>query len=261
MNIKCVFKADCARWFKYNLLLYVIGIVVVNYLIICQNIEGIQYSNVIELIYLYMNDPFFVLNFIIVSTIMGCSYCDEKESGYFYYWINRCNERDYVFSKILNCFFSAFFVLFIGMMTWILSMKLFLPWSNTEADTYNILLEQGMGNLLIGEDYLQYCFLYCIGLGMLAGILSAGTFTVSLFLKNKTLVQIIAALLFYIDVAYLGDISELLYKWSFEQIFFFPASRLSSDHFTLFRAGIYSLVVCVILMIIAYKRMERLKRV
>lgn len=37
-------------------------------------------TNVVELVFLYMNDPFFVVNFILIAAFTGIAYCDERES-------------------------------------------------------------------------------------------------------------------------------------------------------------------------------------
>ena len=102
MQLFYVIKADFLRWFgKKIFIVGFISILILNYFIVLQNIEGFKESNIINLVFYYMEDPFYIINFIVVASIMGTSYCEEKESGYFTFWIKRCNEKKYIFGLLL----------------------------------------------------------------------------------------------------------------------------------------------------------------
>ena len=85
---------------------------------------------------------------------------EEKEKGYFIFRIKRCDKKTYVISKIINCFLSAFFLLTTGMFSWIISLRIFLPWINGSSDQFQIITEQGLGYLLKDGHYLLYYCLY-----------------------------------------------------------------------------------------------------
>ena len=76
MQLFYVIKADFLRWFgKKNFIVGFISILILNYFIVLQNIEGFKESNIINLVFYYMEDPFYIINFIVVASIMGTSYC------------------------------------------------------------------------------------------------------------------------------------------------------------------------------------------
>lgn len=254
MKMIYVMKADFSRWFgKKKLFFGFFAIICLNYFIILQNIQGFWESNIVDLVFCYMDDPFFIINFMVASVLMGISYCEEKERGYFLFWIKRCDEKTYVVSKIINCFFSAFFLLVTGMFSWILSLRLFLPWVDMTSDQSMIVMGQGMGYLLKDGHYLLYYGLYCIGIGMMAGILSVGTFTLSMYIENRTLVILTAAILFYLNVAYLG-------RWSMQQILYFPFQRITSLGMIIIQGIIYSVVMIFIFGILSYWLLQRRQR-
>lgn len=257
MKLRNVMKADFARWFQLKMLVCVGSIIALNTIILFQNLEGLYSTNVVELVFLYMNDPFFVVNFILIAAFTGIAYCDERESGYYVYWIQRCSVKNYVISKMLNCYLGSLCILPSAMFVWICGLRLFLPWVNKESDMVCIVAEQGMGNLIQNRKYLLYYFLYSIGIGMMAGVLSMGTFLTSLFIQNKILVQVVSAVLFYMNVSYMGDISEFFRRWSLEQIFYFPANNQMSTSSILAQGAIYSVIVGSGMGVIAYWKMKR----
>ena len=94
MKMIYVMKADFSRWFgKKKLFFGFFAIICLNYFIILQNIQGFWESNIVDLVFCYMDDPFFIINFMVASVLMGISYCEEKERGYFLFWIKRCDEK------------------------------------------------------------------------------------------------------------------------------------------------------------------------
>ena len=256
-----VIRADFLRWFKKKkFVLGFISILILNYFIVLQNIEGFKESNIVNIVFYYMEDPFYIVNFMVVAAIMGTSYCEEKESGYFTFWIKRCNEKRYIFSKMINCFFSAFLLLAAGMFCWILSLRIMLPWKDSSSDQFQVVIQQGMGNLLEKGHYIQYYIWYCVGIGMMSGVLSLGTFVISLFAKNKMMVIILAAILFYLNVSYLQSIFQFFSYWNMEQIFYFPYGRLASNAWIILRAVIYVLIHTCIFEMISYWKLKRERR-
>lgn len=258
MKIIHVINADFFRWFgKKKLFLSFFTIICLNYFIILQNIQGFFESNIVDLIFYYMDDPFYILNFMIAAVLMGISYCEEKEKGYFIFWIKRCDKKTYVISKIINCFLSAFFLLTTGMFSWIISLRIFLPWINGSSDQFQIITEQGLGYLLKDGHYLLYYCLYCIGIGMMAGILSVGTFTLSLFIEKQSMVILTAAVLFYLNVSYLGSISASLERWSMQQILYFPFRQTSSAGTILLEGILYTVMMILPLAMLSYWWIKR----
>ena len=98
MNFFKVLRADGTRWFCRLKMWGVLGgIVVVNYLMMGQDARLIPNSSVVETVYLYTQDPFFVLSLLLAVSLMGTSYCDELESGYFFFCMKGCTQYTYVF--------------------------------------------------------------------------------------------------------------------------------------------------------------------
>ena len=65
MQLFYVIKADFLRWFgKKNFIVGFISILILNYFIVLQNIEGFKESNIINLVFYYMEDPIYIINFI-----------------------------------------------------------------------------------------------------------------------------------------------------------------------------------------------------
>lgn len=97
----------------------------------------------------------------------------------------------------------------------------YAPWKDNSSDQFQVIIEQGMGNLLKNGHYIQYYIWYCVGVGMMAGVLSTGTFVISLFVKNRTVVIIFGAVLFYLNVSYLQSIAKFFSYWNMDRFFIF----------------------------------------
>lgn len=70
----------------------------------------------------------------LIAAFTGSAYCDERESGYYVYWIQRCSVKNYVISKMLNCYLGSLCILTSAMFVWICGLRLFLPWVNKGSD-------------------------------------------------------------------------------------------------------------------------------
>ena len=157
MNFFKVLRADGTRWFCRLKMWGVLGgIVVVNYLMMGQDARLIPNSSVVETVYLYTQDPFFVLSLLLAVSLMGTSYCDELESGYLFFCMKRCTQYTYVFSKIIHAFLSALFVLTVGTFLWICSMRLFIPWAFPQTGYFYTIAEHAVPILLY---YMNVIFL------------------------------------------------------------------------------------------------------
>lgn len=146
------------------------------------------------------------------------------------------------------------------MFCWILSLGIMLPWKDNSSDQFRVIIEQGMGNLLKNGHYIQYYIWYCVGVGMMAGVLSTGTFVISLFVKNRTVVIIFGAVLFYLNVSYLQSIAKFFSYWNMEQIFYFPYGSHLSDYWIILRAVIYVIIHMYIFTIVSYWQLKRERR-
>ncbi|OUO27991.1 hypothetical protein B5F87_09175 [Eubacterium sp. An3] len=258
MKLFNVLWADSMRWFgRWKMWAVLAGIVIVNYLMMGQNIRAIPHSSVVETVYLYIEDPFFALSLLLAVFLMGTSYCDDLESGYLLFCMERCNRNIYVFSKIIHTFFSAFFVLAAGIFIWICSMRLFMPWAFPQEDYFQTIAEQGMGGLLLKKNYLLYFFLHSLGCGMLGGVVSTATFVISMILKNKMLVQTVAVLLYYINVIFLPSYSPRWSVCSLSRIFYFIYSDINSTWMIVVTSSVICLLLLFIFGLAACKIFER----
>lgn len=211
-----------------------------------QDARLIPNSSVVETVYLYTQDPFFVLSLLLAVSLMGTAYCDELESGYLFFCMKRCTQYTYVFSKIIHAFLSALFVLTVGTFLWICSMRLFMPWANPQEDSFRSIASNGMGELLLRQNYPLYFFLHSLGYGMTAGIVSAATFLISMILKDKMLVQVLPVLLYYINTIFFPSYSERCYTYSLSNIFYFIDNSISSTKLLLARG----IGICIFLLFI-----------
>lgn len=192
------------------------------------------------------------INFVISSSIMGTSFCDEKESGYYTYLIKRSNGKAYVVSKVIHCFISSYIIFVLGLLLWILSMRLFLPWTTVSDGAFDVVSSMGMGNLLEDRKYIQYYFLYCSGVGMMGGILSAVTFCSSLLVSNRMFAVMSSVVIYYVNVSYLEDFSAKFVEWRFNKVLYFPIHAHQSVRKIVLQGVGYSLIVCVIITMISY---------
>lgn len=247
MKLCNVLWADSMRWFgRCKMWVAIIGIVAVDYLMLGQDVTTIPVSSVLDMVYLYTDDPFFILCLMLSASVMGTSYYDEKEKGYFFFWMKRCGRKEYVISKILHTFFSALFVLTVGTFIWICSMRLFMPWANPQEDSFHSIASNGMGELLFGQKYLIYFFLHSLGYGMIGGIVSAATFLISMILKDKVIVQVVPIFLYYINTIFFPSYSQQWCAYRLSNIFCFVNSSISSTKLLLVRGS----GVCILLLFI-----------
>ena len=120
MKLFHILRADGTRWFgRRKMWAAIIGIAAADYLMLGQDASAISVSSVLDMVYLYIGDPFFILCLMLSATVMGTSYCDERETGCFFLLMNRCSRKKYIISKIIHTFFSALFVLTAGTFLWI----------------------------------------------------------------------------------------------------------------------------------------------
>ncbi|MDO4554692.1 MAG: hypothetical protein Q4B70_06080 [Lachnospiraceae bacterium] len=253
-----VCRADLSRWFlRKRFFLAVAGVFILNYLLMLQDLSGLEDTSVVYTVFIYLEDPFFIINYIFAAAVFGTAYCEERKRNYFSFFIKRCDRKSYIISKVMNCFFSSFCVVTVGMFLWELSLRLFMPWADRESDMFWVCVNEGLGNLLEEHRYFTYYLIYSMGLGMLSGIISVITFMISLFIKDQMAVISLPGIIYYIYNAYVGDFSDNVYFWSLEHIFYFPKSRMTTNVLTFTRATIYALILCLIFGMISYKRLER----
>lgn len=247
MKLFHILRADGTRWFgRRKMWAAIIGITAADYLMLGQDASTISVSSVLDMVYLYIGDPFFILCLMLSATVMGTSYCDERETGCFFLLMNRCSRKKYIISKIIHTFFSALFVLTAGTFLWICSMRLFMPWANPQEDSFRSIASNGMGELLLRQNYPLYFFLHSLGYGMTAGIVSAATFLISMILKDKMLVQVLPVLLYYINTIFFPSYSERCYTYSLSNIFYFIDNSISSTKLLLARG----IGICIFLLFI-----------
>ena len=253
-----VWKTDFSRWFLKKRFFFVsAGIFILNCLLLLQNMDDLENANVIYIAGIYMEDPFFILNFILAAAVFGTSYCEERKKNYFAFYIKRCNSRSYLFSKIVHCFLSGLTALTLGMMLWIFGLRCVMPWADLKSDVFATYADYGLGVLLRGHHFITYYFVYAMGLGMIAGIISVITFTLSLFIKDQVVVLTLPVIIYYIYNAYLGGFSEKTYYWSLEHIFYFTKSQNPSVGFTFMRGLLYAAMLCAIFGFLSYQKLRR----
>ena len=95
---------------------------------------------------------------------------------------------------------------------------------------------------------------------MLGAILIFGMIYISLFVKNRTVVIIFGAVLFYLNVSYLQSIAKFFSYWNMEQIFYFPYGSHLSDYWIILRAVIYVIIHMYIFTIVSYWQLKRERR-
>ena len=253
-----VCRTDFSRWFATKkFFLAIAGIFTLHYLLLLQSVDELETANIVYIVFMHMEDPFVIINFIFASAVFGTSYCEEKRKNYFSFYIKRCDKISYICSKITHSFLSAFSVITIAMMLWIISLRLIMPWADFNSDMFWVCVDQGLGSLLEKHKFLTYYLIYSMGIGMLAGIISVITFVISLFIKDQMVVHTLPAIIFYIYNVYIGDFSEHIYYWSLEHIFYFPKSQIPSVGLTFLRGALYATLLSVMFGIIAYHKFRR----
>lgn len=250
-------KSDLSRWFiKKRFFMAVIGIILVNVLIILQNTDSLANNpTIVETIRIYMNDYFTLITYMIAGSVYGICYCEEQERGYYSFWTKRCSVFSYSISKIWNCFLSAFCVLALGTMIFICSLLFIMPFYDSASDAYITGCQEGMGILLADKHFFLYYLFYSMGLGMIAGILSSITFLFSLFIKNRMVVQILPALLYYLISVYCSRFA--LYGWSPEGFLIFPYRNSAAVLPVFFSGVLYTMAALLILWILCYSKIRR----
>lgn len=258
-----IINADAKRWIcSRRFFINIVAIFFVNYLVLSQNVmKELLATNIVYDVDICMEDPFFTMNFILSSMVFGTAYHEEKKNGFLKFCKIRCSNKEYIISKITNCFMSAFMVLFIGLFLWILSLRLFLPWADLEgnvSDSFQVVSSLGMGQILKAHHFILYYILYSVGIGMIGGILAVITLLCSLFINNAMVVEVIPAILYYLSHAYLDNISEKAYFWSLEQVLYFPNSLLKSPVLILLKGMGYTAVIVVITGFVCWKVFDNL---
>lgn len=120
------------------------------------------------------------------------SLCLDVENKYYRCIINRINLKRYVASKILSIFSSSVIIVTVGILSFVMILRFYIPWCDTESITYIVDVKSAcFGNVLKNNLYPLYFLLFGLRYSLLAGILSVLSAYISLYIKNRMVIFIL----------------------------------------------------------------------
>lgn len=122
-------------------------------------------------------------------------FCEDFEHQYCYYALIRGNVKRYVFTKTLLIYLSSVFVMVAGTAVFLGICAGRIPWTVTDDPGYGLAVRSHYGILAEKGNYVGYCILYAVQVGMYFGTLSLAAAFLSLFSVNRMLVLIFPAFL------------------------------------------------------------------
>lgn len=117
------------------------------------------------------------------------SICNDMEHNYILSIISRSGLKNYVRSKVLLVFTTAFFCVAIGTVIYTCILHVFLPWGISSGNIYQQLIRNGNFKFFLKHRfYIGFYFASGLESGALAGITALTATYLSLFIRNKMLI-------------------------------------------------------------------------
>lgn len=143
-----------------------------------------------------LNHAGFLMTFLFCAFAYGNVFCEEMEYHYAYYEMIRGNRKSYLWAKVAAVYFSSIAVMVLGTLLFLLFCKIWVPWGTEMDSCYEVLRAGNYSFFIEKEQYLIYCLLFSLQMGMIAGVLSLVVAFCSLFVRNQMLVMILPILIY-----------------------------------------------------------------
>lgn len=148
----------------------------------------------------------FLLTLIFTTFAFGHCFCEDIEHSYIRFQVIRGNLRLYVISKVIVISLSAVFTMMMGMLLFVLVLRMNFPWIDLAEGTFETLAEYGSFRLFLKNgNYIVY-FLFCgIQYGLLAAVLAVTAALFSLLYHDVLFVLSVPLIVRYL-IQYYSDL-------------------------------------------------------
>ncbi len=185
---------------SYAWLVGMIGVAV--FLFFALETQGFYNNNVVSTYTFSTRMSGGLIIYVFCAFPYATKFCEELENKYVRYGVIRGNLKYYVLSKAVVIYFSSIIVMLGGTFLFLLLCRTQVPWMDWQwGNDYGSLTAGCYGDILQAERPLEYCMLYALHLGLLAGMLSLFAAFCSIYVSNRVLVLIMPVLLFRILVS------------------------------------------------------------
>lgn len=144
----------------------------------------------------------YVIAFAFCAFPYAAVFCEDLEMKSVRYQIIRGDLKRYVLSKIAVIYISSVIVMVLGSVLFLMICRTQAPWVNLQVDDINLFLNANFGFLIQQKQYMLYCVLYSLHLGLLAGMFSVFSAFCSLYFSNKVTVWILPIVVYQIWLEY-----------------------------------------------------------
>lgn len=148
----------------------------------------------------------FLLTLIFTTFAFGHCFCEDIEHSYIRFQVIRGNLQLYVISKVIVISLSAVFTMMMGMLLFVLVLRMNFPWIDLAEGTFETLAEYGSFRLFLKNgNYIVY-FLFCgIQYGLLAAVLAVTAALFSLLYHDVLFVLSVPLIVRYL-IQYYSDL-------------------------------------------------------
>ncbi len=148
----------------------------------------------------------FLLTLIFTTFAFGHCFCEDIEHAYIRFQVIRGSLRAYVISKVIVIALSAVFTMMMGMLLFVLVLRMNFPWIDLTEGTFETLSEYGAFRLFLKNgNYIVY-YLFCgIQYGLLAAVLAVAAALFSLLYHDVLFVLSVPLIVWYL-IQYYSDL-------------------------------------------------------
>ena len=141
----------------------------------------------------------FLLTLIFTTFAFGNCFCEDIEHSYIRFQVIRGNLQLYVISKVIVISLSAVFTMMMGMLLFVLVLRMNFPWIDLAEGTFETLAEYGSFRLFLENgNYIVY-FIFCgIQYGLLAAVLAVAAALFSLLYHDALFVLSVPLIVRYL---------------------------------------------------------------
>ena len=199
----------------------------------------------------------FLLTLIFTTFAFGNCFCEDIEHSYIRFQVIRGNLQLYVISKVIVISLSAVFTMMMGMLLFVLVLRMNFPWIDLAEGTFETLAEYGSFRLFLENgNYIVY-FIFCgIQYGLLAAVLAVAAALFSLLYHDALFVLSVPLIVRYL-IQYYSDLLPGYDQLNPNAIYDISYNVWDHDWLSFTYAGGVSVLAIVLLGMAIYQMIKR----
>lgn len=251
MKTGMLFTDFCRAFFSLKFILALIGTISVLFVTLIDNISC--RSDVVSVFFLVEFSNFSLMILITSAYAYADAICEDIEHKYISQIVVRNNRVNYVFSKVITIFLSAFVCTVIAYVVYSYLLRLRMPWFTSDSTSEFLLQTKMYDSLIKRRLYPLYFMALGIRKGMLAGVFAVFASYFSLYVKSKTFVLATPFFGYY----FLDSILSSLLRYPLLKMAYSGNEMMfSSEVVSLFAAFVLTVLALIILFWLINKKIK-----